>query len=187
MGFFKKLGKDIKKGLGKGLGIVNKAGKGIVKTIGKTTGKLDRATGGLLSDVVEQLPGGKQLMQGYDLTKKGLKTSENLQGALEGKKSFKSVLRDTELIPSKYKDEVLMGYQEGANEFGRQKNINRGKIRDMAIDVGRTNLDRFKNAEGSTKDRLNMIRPAVRNDIVQQMAGLKIRNPILANRLASLR
>ena len=180
----KKLGRSIKKGIVGGLKGVNKAGRTVIKAVGKETGKWDRATGGVLGDVFENVvPGGKQLMQAYDMSKKGLKTSEGLQGALEGKRSYKSVLRDTDLIPSKYKDEVLMGYDQSAKEFSRQKNINRGAIKDMAIDRGRAYTDLFKQGQGNTKDRLNMIRPAVQGDINQALQNLKIRNPILSGRL----
>jgi len=182
-----KLGRAIKKGFGQGISGINKAGSQVIKTIGRQTGKWDRATGGILGDIVEELPGGRQLMKAYDVSKKGLKTSQGLEKALKGDKSFKSVLRESDLLPDKFKTEALMAYEQSAKEMGRQKNINRDSIKNMAFDRAKVYADRFKNTEGTTKDRLNMIKPAVQTDINQAMQNLRIRNPILSGRLNQLR
>lgn len=178
----KKLGKVVKKGLGQGLKGINKVAGQVVKTIGKETGKLDRATGGLLGDIAEEIPGVGQAMKAYQISKKGLKTSEDLQGALEGKKSFKSVIRDTELIPDKFKDEALIAYEEGADEFGRQMNRapqNKRDVQNMAIKLGR----RYYDPSRRLGDQMGAIKPAVERDILGEMKRLQVRNPILANRL----
>ena len=183
MGFnIKKLGRVIKKGIGQGIGGINKVAGQVIKTIGKETGKLDRATGGLLGDIAEETPILGQAMKGYQLSKKALKTSQDLQGALEGKKSFKSVIRDTELIPDKFKDEALMAYEEGADEFGRQMKRapqTRKDVQNMAIKLGR----RYYNPSRGLGDQMGAIKPAVERDLVGEMKRLQVRNPILAGRL----
>jgi len=183
----KKLGRAIKKGVGQGIRGLNKVGSQVIKSIGKETGKWDRASGGLLSDIAEEIPIISQGMKAYEISKKGLKTSQGLEKALKGDKSFKSVLPESDLLPDKFKNEALMAYEQSAKELGRQKNINRDSVKNMAFDRAKVYADRFKNAEGTTKDRLNMIRPAVQTDINQAMQNLRIRNPILSGRLNQLR
>ena len=194
MGFLNKITKKIKKGIGKGVVEVGKGLGKAFKETSKITGQIDRATeraiGVKASDIVKDfVPGGSQALEAYQKAKKSREVVEGLGKALQGKQSYKSVLREAvrDFAPQ-YEKPIMQGYEEGARETKRiMRNMpkDEGEMRDR----GRQMMRSYYNI---ARDRgLAAVRPAVERDLTENinenLRRLKIRNPTLAAQVARLR
>ena len=174
MSIFRKIGKGIKQGFK----VVGGGARKALGSIAKETGKLDRgfqrATGIKLSDAVREfVPGGGQALDAFQDAKK-------LSSALEGKRSFKSVIRESDLLPDITKQTALAGYQEAVNEGKRLGNV---KLPSQKLVQDRFIKPYYKQY-AETKD-LPRIRKAVEDDVMgninDRLREIKLRNPILSN------